>query len=127
MRFGRITRWTLPARCRRCATILLLALTTSLVSCAHWRQQWVPPESVVASEHPEQVQLTHKDGRRVILSRPVVTQDSLVGEREGRRCAVALSDIDHVSLRRGSSLLTAVLIPLGVILGFGVLIAATWD
>ena len=119
MSAGAIARGTLSA--------LLLALTASVVSCAHWRQQWTPPESVVAGERPEQIQLTRKDGRRVILSRPVVTQDSLVGDRDGRRCAVALSDIDHVSLRRGSSLLTAVLIPLGVILGFGVLIAATWD
>jgi hypothetical protein len=116
---GGIARGALPA--------LLLALTTSLVSCAHWRQQWVPPESVVAGERPEQIQLTRRDGRQIVLSRPVVTQDSLVGDREGRRCAIALSDIDHVSLRRGSSLLGAVLIPLGVILGFGVLIAATWD
>ncbi len=114
-------------RLRGSAALLLLALCPSLVSCAHWRRQWVAPEMVVDQDRPGQLRLTRKDGARFVLRNPAVVQDSLVGDSGGKRLAVPLAEVDHVSLRRGSSLLPATLIPLGVIFGFGVLIAATWD
>jgi hypothetical protein len=112
---------------RRTTMSLSLALVLSLVSCAHWRQQWVAPEAVVAEERPDQIRLTRKDGTQLTLRDPAVVRDSLVGTVEKERRAVALTDVDHVYVRRGSALLPAVLIPLGIVLGLGIAIAATWD
>jgi len=108
-------------------SILIFALALSIASCAHWRQQWVAPETVVGQRQPKEILLTRKDGTQLVLWNPVVVQDSLVGTTGMERRAVALTDVDHLSLRRGNTLLPAVLIPLGVIVGLGALIAATWE
>jgi hypothetical protein len=106
---------------------LTLALALSVVSCAHWRQQWVAPEAVVAEEHPDQVRIVHKDGTQLTLRDPGVVRDSLIGTGGKERRAVALTDVDHLSVRRGSTLLPAMLIPTMIILGLGAAIAASWD
>jgi hypothetical protein len=46
---------------------------------------------------------------------------------EKERRAIALTDVDHLSVRRGSALLPAVLVPLGILVGLGILFAVTWD
>jgi len=115
-RVGRASRW-----------ILTIALALSVVSCAHWREQWVPPQMVIGQRQPKEILLTRKDGTRLVLKNAVVARDSVVGTAGEERRAIALTDVDHLSLRRGNSLLPAVLIPLGVIFGLGVLFAATWD
>ena len=112
---------------RRTTMSLSLALVLSLVSCAHWRQQWVAPEAVVAEERPDQIRLTRRDGTQLTLRDPAVVRDSLIGTVEKERRAVALADVDHLSVRRGSALLPAILVPLVVVLGLGVAIAVTWD
>jgi len=112
---------------RRASVILVLALGPSFASCAHWRQQWVSPEMVVDQVHPERVQVARTDGTRLILENPAVVQDSLVGTNGTGRLAVPLADVDHLSTRHGSTLPAALLLPVGVILGLGAWIAATWD
>jgi hypothetical protein len=112
---------------RASRSIMVLALVFSAVSCAHWRQQWVGPEMVVRQNQPKEVLLTRKDGTQLRFKNPAVVPDSLVGTVGEERRAIALRDVDHLSLRRGRPLLPAVLIPLGVILGLTGLIAATWD
>ncbi len=112
---------------RRASAVLVLALGPSLASCAHWRQQWVAPEMVVDQERPKLIQVARKDGTRLVLRNPAVVQDSLVGTNGMVRLAVPLTDVDHLSTRRGSSLPAAILLPVGVILGLGGWIAATWN
>jgi len=112
---------------RASRSILTLALLFSAVSCAHWRQQWVGPEMVVQQNQPKEILLTRKDGTQLLVRHPAVVPDSIVGTVGEERRAVALRDVDHLSLRRGRSLLPAVLIPLGVILGLTAWFAATWD
>ncbi len=106
--------------------LLALSLVIAVSSCAHWRQQWVGPEETIARQHPNRVQVTGKNGEEFVLDNPVVAQDSLLGTVDGQHRAIALQNIDHLSLRRARSL-PAILIPLGVIVGPGILFAATWD
>ena len=107
--------------------VLMLALMLSAVSCAHWRQQWVGADTIVRQQQPKEILLSRKDGTQLQLRNPTVVPDSLVGTVDEKRRAIALTEVDHLSLRRGRSLLPAVLIPLGVIVGLAAWLAATWD
>jgi hypothetical protein len=111
----------------RASLALSLAMALSVVSCAHWRRQWVAPEAVVADERPVQIRVVRKDGTQLTLRDPGVVGDSLIGMVEKERRAIALTDVDHLSVRRGSALLPAVLVPLGILVGLGILFAVTWD
>jgi hypothetical protein len=82
---------------------------------------------VVRQHQPKEILLTRRDGTQLVLRNPAVVPDSLIGAVGEERRAIALKDVDHLSLRRGRSFLPAFLIPLGVIVGLGVLFAATWD
>jgi hypothetical protein len=106
---------------------LIAALVLPTVSCSHWRAQGLGPEMIVEHDKPKEIMVTRRDGTQLVLKNPVVEADSLAGMVDEERRAVGLSDVDHLSLRRKRSLLPAVLIPLGVIVGLGALIAATWD
>ena len=101
-----------PARrwCSRRAGLTGLVLAAwSSSACMHWKTQSALPE-VVAGKHPSRV--TRGDGSRVVLLRPEVLGDSLVGapagrSRSGGRPAVALPDVSEVALRRVDPAATA--------------------
>jgi hypothetical protein len=103
-----------PARrwCSRRAVLTGLVLAAwSSSGCMHWKTQSAFPE-VVAGKHPSRVRVTRGDGSRVVLLRPEVLGDSLVGapagrSRSGGRPAVALADVSEVALRRVDPAATA--------------------
>jgi hypothetical protein len=83
-----------PARAALFATAMLL-----LCGCTYWK----PPTHVpryALTEKQSQVRITLRDSTRVRMSRAVLFRDSVSGTANGRRTAVAVSDIAYVQYRR---------------------------
>lgn len=62
----------------------------------------MPAPQVVAEKQPSRIRVTRLDSTHVVLSNPSVTGDTLVGERNGTRRAIPLSDVSSVALPGGS-------------------------
>ena len=94
---------------RRLITGILLPVYVS--SCTSWRLEPLSPEHVVdRNVPPSKVRLTLVDSTRVVLEEPSMAADSVVGESQGARRAVALVDIAAVQVRSSSTLRTALLV-----------------
>ena len=64
-------------RVRQGVCLLLLASYTN--ACTGWVVQTAPPQQVVTERHPDQARITRVDGSEIVLHRPVVSGDSLLG------------------------------------------------
>lgn len=91
----------------------LLAATT-LAACTSWRMQPLSPEQLLNDQRPTAVRVQRADGGRIVLTKPQLVPDSLVGTTRGQRTAVSLADITQVAVRRGNALKTTGLV-LGII------------
>jgi hypothetical protein len=89
-----------------------LLIATALTACTSWRVQQVGPEQLLAGQHPNAVRVQRADRSRIVLSRPQLRGDSLVGTTRGRPTGVPLGDISQIAVRRGNALKTT-----GLILG----------
>ena len=85
----------------------LASLLLVLSGCSHWRVHQPGPASLISQRNPERVQVVARDSTRLLLDRPQVVGDSLVGTADGARVALALTDIATVSERRTHVLATA--------------------
>jgi hypothetical protein len=72
----------------------------------------MPPGQLLAAKHPKAVRIERADRSRVVLSRPDLRGDSLIGTTRGRPTGVLLGDISQIAVRRGNALKTT-----GLILG----------
>jgi hypothetical protein len=88
---------------------ILLAMTT-LTACTSWRVQPVSPEQLLNDQRPKAVRVQRADRSRVVLNRPQLVSDSLLGTARGQRTAVPLADITQIAVRRGNALKTTGLI-----------------
>lgn len=89
-----------------------LLVATTLTACTSWRVQQVGPEQLLAGQRPKAVRVERADRSRVVLSRPHLRGDSLVGTTRGQPAGVLLGDISQIAVRRGNALKTS-----GLILG----------
>jgi hypothetical protein len=89
-----------------------LLVASMLTACTNWRVEQVGPEELFASQHPKAVRVERADRSRVVLSRPYLIADSLVGTSRGQPTGVPLADISQLAVRRGNALKTS-----GLILG----------
>lgn len=85
-------------------------------ACMSWKTQPVSPDQVVAKQ-PDQVRVTLESGSRIVIARPAIIGDSLIGtppgadtKRIAQRLAVPLSDIRSVEVQRVNAGKTALLI-----------------
>ena len=46
-----------------------------LAGCTHWQVQSVPPQQLVATQHPGKVRVTRPDSTKVVLSDPEIVDD----------------------------------------------------
>ena len=97
------------------ANLLLLAGLTGCIS--HWQAQAGPPGVVVNRSSATQFRVTRSDGTRVIVERPRILGDSLIGSLEptapwpGKpaRIAISLSDIQSIAQKEADVTASVVL------------------
>jgi len=99
----------------------MVQLGLFLLACTNWHQVDMAPDRVIVDRRPGAVRLTRLDSSRVVLLRPQLIRDSLVGDLEGTevRVGVPRDSVHSVAVRRVNSTLTAlVLVGLaGVVVG----------
>jgi len=98
------------ARVGACTLHRLLGtvLLGHLVACTSWRTQAVAPEALVRDRAPSAVRITRIDHSRVVVHRPVMEGDSIVGRpNEGDSThggeapvTVPLNAIESVAIKR---------------------------
>jgi len=100
---------------RRVAAIVVVCLLAQ--SCTSWQTQPGAPGQVLASKTPERVRVNRPDGSRVELVHPVISGDTLSGNRPGSpaddpagRIAMPLSEVQSVDIQRVSAGKTVLLI-----------------
>lgn len=101
-------RWTQEGLKRR-AILTGMAATTATGGCTSWRQVDLAADRLVREHRPGAVRLTRLDSSRVVLLRPRVIGDSLVGDSEGdeRRTVVPGDSVKVVAVRRLNGTATA--------------------
>ena len=87
-----------------------LALLGQLNACTSWRVQSVTPEQLFARETPKQVRVQRSDATRMVLKRPQLVGDSLVGRTSGGTAAVYVRDVSEIAVRRPDALKTVGLV-----------------
>ena len=90
------------------SAVFLLGVT----ACASWQRVSLAPDGAPTLADASPVRATLRDGTVLVLERPRIEADSLVGERSDShaRVAVALVDLERVEERRpdGKKLLAGV-------------------
>jgi hypothetical protein len=96
----------------RVALLVVLALHAG--ACMSWKTQPVSPDHIVAQD---QVRLTLGNGSKVVVVRPAIIGDSVIGTLPGasssriaQRVAIPLSDIQSVEVQRVNGGKTALLV-----------------
>ena len=69
----------MPAR--RWRPMMLLVAGLGLAACATWQPATVPAPQVILEEQPSSVRLTLRDGERMVLDKPELRADSIIGEQ----------------------------------------------
>lgn len=133
-----------PAPRSLCATLLLSA---HLIGCTEWHVAETSPQALVDAKRPAGVRVTLRDdvmvdtvhsslpgdpplgghpgpstelaGAEIVVGRPSIIGDSLVGQIRGRSSSIAVADIATVATPRASAVKTLMLVG-----GIGLLIAA---
>jgi hypothetical protein len=98
------------------------------MACYQWRTEDVTPQVVLATGQVATLRVTRLDGSRVVLERPLLQGDTLLGDtsRVVRAVRVPLTDIRHVETRRFSGTRTVGL-GLGVAAGLTVALAVLYS
>jgi hypothetical protein len=106
---------------RRLFRIGLLGLALS--GCMTWHNPKMEPAPLLDQRRPNAVQVERRDRAKVVVFRPVISGDSLLGSTSRRRpLAIPLSDVSSISVMRLNPGLSALgLMTLG---GFMALMAA---
>src|SRR5258705_5871445 len=96
-------------------------LVTLLNGCTSWHVVEIRPEQLLANQRPNTVRIQRADRTQVVLYRPHLSGDSLIGMTRGESLATPVSDVTQIAVRRGNGLKTVGLI-LGIYgAGFAVL------
>jgi hypothetical protein len=78
--------------------------------CSSWHTVPVSPRELVADARPGSVRVVQPDGTRLVIGRPQIAGDSLVGLRGHRPVGVGLGDVTEIAVRRTSVLRTGGLV-----------------
>ena len=112
---------------------LLAAFGLHAGACVGWKTQRVSPDQVLA-KNPNQVRVRLGNGTRIVVVRPTIIGDSLIGsapdsdpKRAAPRRVVPLSDIQSVEVRRVNAGRTGLLVAGVGVTALVVIAAATWD
>jgi hypothetical protein len=77
-----------------------LSVMGQIGGCTSWRVHPLAPVELVNRDRPGEIQLRQHDGKRVVLKRPTVEGDSLVGVHQRDTTRVAVADVKVAAVRR---------------------------
>jgi len=125
-------------------------LVLQIAGCHSWRVAETSPQSLIEKDHPDRIRVTRSDSSVVILSKPVMVADSVVGFTEGsktqpprtspsrhphnqaesrpkdsKRVAVPSEEIKRMEVLKPDAAETAgvVILSIGVVVGIAALVA----
>jgi hypothetical protein len=93
-----------------CCTATMLLLTSHLAACTEWHVEPMAPGEVLGATHLSRLRITRDDGTRVVFGQPSIIGDTLVGLVQGRRSAMAVTDIATVAIRKTNTANTVLLV-----------------
>lgn len=104
-----------PQMGRRLLALLLLA---SGAACTSWRPAPPDTRAMLEERRPRQARVTLSDGEQLVIERPVVRADSIVGSEETSEAGAALSDVRFVEVPgiHPGALLSAGLVAAGIVI-----------
>ena len=98
--------------------LAIASMMLVLNGCMAWHNPKLEPGVLLDQRRPNAVQVRRLDRSTVILYRPMVSGDSLVGIRRKRTVGIPLSEVSSVSVQRVSVAGTAVgILMLGAMVG----------
>lgn len=109
-------------RRRRTAALVLAAVLST--ACSSWHARTAPNASDSAAL-AHRIRVTRSDRSVVVLDHASVRGDSLIGQHDGSRVAIALGDVQRVDEKRVSAVRTTVLVLVAAFAGILVLAALT--
>jgi hypothetical protein len=81
---------TFPMAARRTRALAALLLAAELLACAEWRPEPGAPAVVLAAKRPDKVRANVGLDSAIVVVRPVVDGDTLRGQDERARHAIAI-------------------------------------
>lgn len=101
-----------PWRWRLCL-VASVSSACSLSACSSWRAQSITPQRVITERQPTAAWVTRGNRRSVLLERPEIRRDSIVGwGRSAGIVAIPLAEVTRISIREPDGGKTA-----GLVLG----------
>ncbi len=79
-------------------------------ACSSWKVSTVPPQQLLANEHPAKIRITLADSSKVVLSQPELVEDTLVGQSGDHQMRVVTADAVHLAVRKKDAVSTVGLI-----------------
>ena len=102
---------------RRPFAVLLLALYSA--GCHSWHSDNLTPLEIISRDHPSLIRLTTRRGAQVVLHRPVVTNDSVVGVTRSGPIRLGADEIERLEVRQLNAART-----IGLVVGVSAGVAA---
>jgi hypothetical protein len=96
-------------RAARC-TVTMLLLTSHLAACTEWHVEPMAPGELLGTTHRSRLRITRDDSTRVVFGQPSIIGDTLVGLVQGRRSAMAVTDVATVAIRKTNTANTVLLV-----------------
>jgi len=87
-----------------------------MTACSSWRVEQVSPAQLVTEKSPHEVRISRVGQAPLVVAKPTIVGDSLIGVAQGATHGVPLADITTIATRQGN--------PLKSVL-FGVVLAGT--
>lgn len=106
-----------------------LVIVCVLTGCTSWRAQSITPQRVIADRHPTAAWVTRGNRPSVLLERPEIRRDSIVGwEPSAGIVAIPLAEVTRISIRepdggKTAGLIISITVAVGVGLYFVILSA----
>jgi len=75
-----------------------------MAACSSWRVEQVPPAQLVTEKSPHEVRISRVGQAPLVVAKPTIVGDSLIGVAQGATHGVPLADITTIATRQGSPL-----------------------
>jgi hypothetical protein len=98
-----------------------------LTACSSWRVEQVSPAQLVTEKSPHEVRISRVGHAPLVVAKPTIVGDSLVGVAQGATHGVPLADITAIATRHGDPLTSSLLgvAIAGTVLAITVAVAAS--
>ena len=103
-------------------TVCTLMLALQITGCTSWRAQQPSPAGLLGDKPPHQVRVTLADGRRIMVTNPQLSADTLRGRSGRDSVRFSVAEIRSVAVPHTDAVATAAL-SVGMVLLIG--LAAT--